>query len=119
MEEYEKIKDKLPEISDKKQEITENILKIYLPWRKEVNKNYPKLSNAGRPLEKDDDTRTVTSVETYYRGELLTYSEKTLELYYLYILDCVRDGRNLVYDNLENTVKMYGYSSLEDAEKKL
>ena len=118
-EEYEKIKDKLPEISDKKQEITENILKIYLPWRKEVNKNYPKLSNAGRPLEKDDDTRTVTSVETYYRGELLTYSEKTLELYYLYILDCVRDGRNLVYDNLENTVKMYGYSSLEDAEKKL
>ena len=118
-EEYEKIKEKLPEISEKKQQTAENILKIYLPWRKEVNKNYPKLSNSGRPLEKNDDTRTVTSVETYYRGELLTYSEKTLELYYSYILDCVRDGRNLVYDNLENTVKMYGYSSLEDAEKKL
>lgn len=118
-EEYGKIKDKLPKISDIKQEITENILKEYLPWRKEVNKRYPKLSNAGRPLEKNDDTEEVTSVETYYRGELLTYSEETLELYYSYILDCVRAGRNLVRDNLENMVKMYGYSSLEDAEKKL
>ena len=58
-------------------------------------------------------------METYYRGELLTYSVETLELYYSYILDCVRAGRNLVRDNLENMVKMYGYSSLEDAEKKL
>ena len=118
-EEYEKIKDRLPKISGIKQEITENILKEYLPWRKEVNEKYPKLSNAGRPLGKNDDTEETTSVETYYRGELLTYSKETLELYYSYILDCVRAGRNLVYDNLENMVKMYGCSSLEDAEKKL
>ena len=118
-EEYDKIKDKLPKISEAKQELVENILKIYLSWRKKVNQEHPKISNAGRPLKKNDDTREVTSVETYYRGELLTYSEKTLELYYLYILDCVSDSRNLVYENLENTVKMYGYKSLGDAEKKL
>ena len=70
-------------------------------------------------MEKNDDTEEVTSVETYYRGELLTYSVETLELYYSYILDCVRAGRNLVRDNLENMVKMFGYGSLEDAEKKL
>ena len=118
-EEYEKIKDKLSKVSEIKQDLTEKILKVYLPWKREVNKNYPKISNAGRPLEKKDDTTEVTSVETYYRGELLTYSEETLKQYYAYILECVRNRRNLVYDNLENTVKMYGYKSLEDAEKKL
>ncbi|MCP1224937.1 DUF4125 family protein [Sebaldella sp. S0638] len=118
-EEYGKIKDKLPKVSEKKQELTEKILEVYLQWRQKVNRNYPKISNAGRPLEKESDTAEITSVETYYRGELLTYSEKTLELYYSYILECVRDNKNLVYENLMNTVKMYGYSSLEDAEKKL
>ena len=118
-EEYSKIKDKLPKVSEKKQELAEKILEVYLQWRQEVNRNYPKISNAGRPLEKESDTAEVTSVETYYRGELLTYSEKTLELYYSYILECVSNNKNLVYENLMNTVKMYGYSSLEDAEKKL
>ena len=118
-EEYRRIKDKLPEVSEVKRELTEKILEIYLQWRENVNEKYPKISNSGRPLEKEDDTAEVTSVETYYRGELLTYSEKTLELYYSYILKCVSDGRNLVYDNLLNTVKMYGYNSLEDAENKL
>jgi DNA-directed RNA polymerase subunit F len=117
--EYEKIKDKLPEISDMKKELTEKILDIYIPWRIEVNKIYPKISEAGRPLKKSDDTSEITSVETYYRGELLTYSEETLKLYYSYVLECVNKNRNLVYENFENMVKMYGYNSIEDAEKKL
>ena len=118
-EEYRAIEDKLPKITKIKSDLTEKILDIYLSWRKELNENYPKLSNAGRPLKKEEDTREITSVETYYRGELLSYSEKTLELYYSYILECIQNEGNLVYDNFENMVKLYGYSSLDDAEEKL
>ena len=57
---YEKIKDKLPRISNRKQTITENNLKEYRPRRKEVKKKDPKLSNAGRPLGKKDDTKEMT-----------------------------------------------------------
>ena len=46
-------------------------------------------------------------------------SEKTLILYYRYILDCIDEKRNLAFENIENIVLEKGFSSLGEAEEKL
>ena len=103
-EEYEEIKEFLPVISEQKVEIVEKIVKIYLEWELEIMEKYPGITN--------------TSIETYLRGELLSYSEKTLQLYYDYIKNCKFENKNLAEKNLENIVKHKGYKSLEEAEKR-
>ena len=117
-EEFEDLKEMLPEIDPEKSGIVEKMIPAYLRWREEVDEKYPKISGTGRPLKSSEDSKLVTSVETYFRGELLTYSLKTLKLYYDYILECEEKGINLANKTLENTAGFYGYSSLEDAEKK-
>lgn len=118
-DEYKIIKDFLPEITISKKEIADRIVDIYLEWEKEVIDKYPKLTSRGRPLYSQDDTPYSTSIETYLRGELYSYSEKTLILYYRYILDCIDEKRNLAFENIENIVLEKGFSSLGEAEEKL
>ena len=55
----------------------------------------------------------------HLRGELGTYSDKMLELYGRYVVDRAKTGGNLAYEIMENSVKLYGYSSVEDAEAKV
>ena len=117
-EEYEGIKEFLPAISEPKREIAEKIIKIYLEWEIEIMEKYPEITNKGRKLYSESDTPEYTSIETYLRGELLSYSEKTLQLYYDYIKNCKFENKNLAEKNLENIVKHKGYKSLEEAEKR-
>ena len=58
------------------------------------------------------------SSQTYLRGELCTYSEKTMLLYASFIIGLLKTGRNLAIETMENTAKLYGYASIEDAEAK-
>ena len=117
-EEYEGIKEFLPAISEQKGEIAEKIIKIYLEWEIETMEKYPRITNKGRKLYSESDTPEYTSIETYLRGELLSYSEKTLQLYYDYVKNCKIENKNLAEKNLENIVKHKGYKSLEEAEKR-
>lgn len=77
---------------------------------------YPYVSGAGRPLRSVSDFTGVTSVETYQLGELLTYSEKTLQLLKNHLLALEKDGKALARLILENSVKHYGYKTLDEAE---
>jgi hypothetical protein len=61
----------------------------------------------------------VTSLETYLRGELSTYSQKTLELYYDHLSQQESENINGSEITLEHTVKQYGYASLKIANAKL
>jgi hypothetical protein len=81
-----------------------------------LHKTYPCVSGAGRPLRSVQDFGGVTSIETYQLGELLTYSEKTLSLLKAHLLALEAAGKSLAREILENTVKHYGYPSLEAAE---
>lgn len=117
--EYEAIKHHLHEISQDKKEIADKIVEIYLNWEKEVMDKYPKLSKCGRPLYSTADTLEVTSIETYLRGELYSYSKKTNTLYYQYIKKCVEKNKNLALENIRNIVIEKGFESLEEAEKSL
>ena len=105
--EYEIIKDYLPEISPEKEELVQKIVEIYLHWEE------------GRPLHSEFDTPNHTSIETYLKGELSSYSVKTLKLYYEYIQSCVANKVNLAENNLENIVLEKGYKTIDEAEKSL
>ena len=78
---------------------------------------YPKLASNARSVHTVEDNLYNTSYETYLRGEVSTYSDKMLELYGRYVVSYARDGKNLTYDIMSNSVHMYGYDSLEAAEQ--
>ena len=117
--EYEIIKRYLPEISQEKEELVQKIVEIYLHWEEEIIKKYPKVTSKGRPLYSKYDTPNYTSIETYLKGELSSYSVKTLKLYYEYIQSCVTNNVNLAENNLENIVLEKGYKTIDEAEKSL
>ena len=116
-EEYEGIKEFLPVISEQKGEIVEKIVKIYLEWELEIMEKYPGITNKGRKLYSESDTPEYTSIETYLRGELLSYSEKTLELYLNYVIDNKEKNINLAIKNMDNLARMQGFNDSNDVEE--
>lgn len=118
-EKYEEIKSHFPELSKEKKAIIEQIVGLQVGWMEEFSSRYPSLAGNARYIHTYEDTAEDTSYETYLRGELGTYSDKMLELYGRYIVEYARNGKNIAYDTMENSVKMYGYDSVEDAEEKI
>lgn len=118
-EEYEEIKDFLPEISEERQKITEAIVQIQVEWMEEFSKNYPKMASNARSIRTDEDNMYNTSYETYLRGELGTYSDSLIAMYGRFIAELARNNKNLAYMTMENTAKLYGYKDLDDVESKL
>lgn len=67
-------------------ELIDNIVKQECAWAEGLLSKYPDAKMA-RPIYSSQDTPYVVSSETYSRGELATYSKKTLESYLQDILD--------------------------------
>lgn len=116
--EYAKLEKTLPVINDDRIRIQEEIIKIQVDWMEDFAKLYPKLSGNMRTIRTSSDTSLNTSYETYLRGELCTYSEKTMLLYASFIIGLLKAGRNLAIEIMGNTVKLYGFESLKEAESK-
>lgn len=104
----------IPEAAAEKlsQEISDKLLEQTVA----LFETYPYVSGSGRPLRSISDFSGVTSIETYQLGELLTYSIKTLTSLKDHLLTLEQDGKSLARMILENSVKHYGYKTLEDAE---
>ena len=116
-QEYEKIKDILESPGQNKISLIEKIMSIYMKWEEEFFKKYPIFSSMGRALYSKDDDDIETSIETYLRGELLSYSEKTLELYLKYILEMKEKNINLAIKNMDNLANMQGFKNSNDVEE--
>ena len=116
-EEYEKIKDILEKASDEKTDLVNKIMFIYMEWEKEFFERYPIFSSMGRPLYSSEDDNIETSIETYLRGELLSYSEKTLKLYLNYVIDNKEKNINLAIKNMDNLARMQGFNDSNDVEE--
>lgn len=116
---YEALEKELPVISEERITIQEEIIKIQVSWMEEFAEKYPKLSANARSIRTEEDSAFNTSYETYLRGEISTYSENTFVLYVNFIVGLLKEGRNLAFETMENTVKLYGYTSLDSAEIKL
>ena len=114
--EYEKIKEHFPVISPQKKQIIEEVVALQVQWMEAFAAEYPKLAGNARSIHTYEDHLWNTSYETYLRGELSTYSDKMLELYAKYIVEYARAGKNVARDIMEESVWMYGYEGLNEAE---
>lgn len=115
-EEYEGIKEHLPDVAEK-MDIVEKIVNINLEWDAEMMKEYPNLRKRGRvATTAEDGVMAGSSMESYLRGELLTYSEKTLELVWKETKEAYDKGESLLKQTIANETLFYGYQSLEAAE---
>lgn len=115
-EEYEEIKSHLSDVSEKK-EIVEQIVQIHLKWDAEMAKEYPNLRKRGRvATTAEDGVMAGSSMESYLRGELYTYSMRTLEMVLKETREAEEKGESLVKQTIANETAFYGYGSLEEAE---
>lgn len=115
--EYDKIKEHFPVLTREKKDIIERIVAMQVSWMEEFADRYPALAGNARSIHTYEDTEDNTSYETYLRGELGTYSDKMLELYGRYVVEYARAGRNPACDIMKNSVEMYGYTDMEEAER--
>ena len=115
---YARLEKDLPVINEDRIRIQVEIIKIQVGWMEDFAKLYPKLAGNMRTIRTSSDTSFNTSYETYLRGELCTYSEKTMLLYASFIIGLLKAGRNLAIETMGNTAKMYGFESLKEAEEK-
>lgn len=118
-EEFAKIKDKLPPISQEKRTLIDEIVRLQVGFMEEFAKNYPLAAANARSIHASEDTPFNTSYETYLRGELMTYSDETLVLYGRFIAKKASDGENLAKEIMNHTAVFYGYESVDDLELKL
>lgn len=116
-EKYAEIKDHFPVISDQKKAIIEQIVALQVAMTEEFGKEYPSLAGNVRSFHTYEDNYFNTSSETYLRGEISTYSDKMLQLYAGFVVECVRNGVNIVKNTILNTAIIYGYKSLDEFEQ--
>jgi hypothetical protein len=117
--EYARIEHLIPSVSAEALSLIEKIASIVLGWEEELFKKYPFVLRQGRPVRSSSDTLFVTSLETYLKGELATYSLKTLELYHGHLVKEQSENINGSETTLAQTVEQYGFHSLEEANEKL
>ncbi len=118
-EEFAEIRDSLPPIPEERRQIINSIAAVQVGMMNDFAEKFPKLAANARSVSEMTDEIDNTSYETYLKGELAAYSPETLLEYGYFISQKAQNGENLVFDIMENTVEMYGYSSLEAAEEKL
>ena len=116
---YEEIKDQFPLLTEDKKAIIEEIVKIQVAWMEDFAIEYPHMAGNSRVIHTFEDTPYSTSFETYLRGEISTYSDKTLDLYGRFVVSYLQKGKNLTKDIMTNTALLYGYDSLDKAENML
>ena len=118
-EKYAELEKELPVRSEERTVITEEIVKIQVAWMEEFSDRFPKMAENARSIHTYEDDAFNTSYETYLRGELGTYGEETFVLYGRFVAEILQEGRNLAYETMNNTAKLYGYESVEEAEKRI
>ena len=115
-DEYKELEPNLPVRSGLTKRIIDQIVDIQVGWMEEFAEKYPKLADGARDITSSADTKENTSYETYLRGELLTYSDDLIKMYGEFIVKLFHEGKNLAQMTIENTARLEGFSSLEEAE---
>jgi len=94
--------------------VIDQIVAIEAQWQDEIRRSYPALYNrVCRSTHPYNDGRNFS---VYLKGELQTYSDRTIELYYQEVSRALERNENLALKSLETLVKKGGYSGLSHAE---
>ena len=112
----ERIEPFIPRLSDERVARQERVIAVQVAWARDFRGRYPKLGAAMRVLTTAEDTPEDTSFETYLRGELGTYSDRTMALYEAMVENLQAAGRNLTEQTVANTVRLGGFADLAEAE---
>lgn len=112
----ERIEPFIPRLSDERVARQERVIAVQVAWARDFRGRYPKLGAAMRVLTTAEDTPEDTSFETYLRGELGTYSDRTMALYEAMVENLQAAGRNLTEQTVANTVRLGRFADLEEAE---
>ncbi len=92
------------------------IVQLAVKWQEEMVRRYPGIMGGARPLTDESEAPGMTSFERYARGELETYSRRTLELLHSDMILTRERGRNWSEVIYESLVRGSGYQSLAEAE---
>ncbi|MBT8338864.1 MAG: DUF4125 family protein [Desulfatitalea sp.] len=117
--EYAKIAHLLPVIASDAITLIEQIVTIIMQWEVELQKKHPYILAQGRPLFSKEDALGVTSLETYLRGELKSFSIRTLKHYLAHVRKLRQENTNGSEIVMRATVKQYGFHSLQEANDKI
>jgi len=85
-EKYARMENLITSLDPEVPPLLDKIVEAECKWVEELLQKYPGTKLA-RPIYSWQDTPYATSSETYSRGELATYSKRTLELYWADTLD--------------------------------
>lgn len=116
---YAEFDDRLPRLTPEVEAMIDEVTETVLAWEELLQEAYPHILKRGRPLHNSADGPGVTSFETYLRGELATYSQRTLKHYLAHIRQQNAAGINGAGITLSYMVSQYGYASLEAANQAL
>jgi hypothetical protein len=112
---YARMENLIPPLKDNP--MIDRIVQMQLEAQREMFSRYPHILGRGRPLE--EDGARVTSFKTYLRGELETYSDRTLDLLSRDILQVKDQGQNWAEQSYAVLVRNLGYQSIDEAEDML
>ena len=115
-EQFRLMKSRVKPVSETAERLSRKITDELIEQTAELRCKFPLVGGSGRPLRSAGDTAYETSVETYQLGELYTYSEKTLRLLYSHLIDLKEKSISLAKLLQENTLRQYGFNSIEEAE---
>ena len=97
--------------------LIDKIVEIEEKWQEEIKNKYPAIYN--RVCRSTDPARNGSNFSVYFKCELETYSENTLELYYKNSKMAFDKGVNPALVALESLIQKGGYYDLAHAEKLL
>lgn len=109
----------MPPVPQSNYQLINRIMPTLIDWEEQFAAAYPRLAGQGRPITSDGDATGFTSMETYARGEFETYPRELLQLYADYVEELKAEGKSLSLMIQDTMVKLYGYTSIEDAEASL
>lgn len=115
-EKYAQIKANFPELSEEKRAVIEQIVRIQMEMVERFAEEHPGVAKNARNLHTYEDNLADTSYETYLRGEISTYSDKMLQLYGQFVVQCAANNVNIAFQTIENTARLYGFKNLEEFE---
>ena len=121
-EEYKAIADMLPPLSQEKEKLIDEIVSRETLWFEEYREKYPNLAKGNRAADYKGFDGTVTgaaSMPVYLRGELRTYSLKTLKLYLEMVHDYDKKGINPGIIIMDDQMKRAGFKDIDDAERRI
>lgn len=113
---YQQAAHLVTEPTGEKRDLVEELTRRLVDQTVSLFAAYPYVAGTGRPVHSSEDDAQNTSIETYQRGELSTYSTETLRALLEHLNALEAEDVLLSKQILENTVKCSGYDSLESAE---